>query len=135
MNWRPFLLLAVALALVACSSPRERIRRNPAVYNSLSATDRRLVSQGEIRYGMTPAAVYLAWGHPDERSQGAIHQTLFESWGYYMYTGVAGFGPCYDGSPFYFSSLYWPSYGAWPYPYRKVTFVNNKVVAWASTRR
>src|SRR5438105_8143759 len=57
-----------ALILTSCSTPETRISDHPDLYQSLSARDRALVNQGQIRPGMPRNAVWLAWGSPDRKS-------------------------------------------------------------------
>ncbi|MFI3243377.1 MAG: hypothetical protein R3Y56_03895 [Akkermansia sp.] len=67
---RTSLLLGAAacgLSLCACTNtntPAYRIAKNPQVYDNLSPKDQHLVSQGRITTGMSPKAVFLAWGYP-----------------------------------------------------------------------
>ncbi len=63
------LTLAAALGFASCQSPTPatRIQENPALYEALPAKDKALVMQGQIREGMSPQAVYLAWGQPDSQ--------------------------------------------------------------------
>ncbi len=67
---RVFLCLLAAvpvLLLSACqvATPASRIEQNPLLFASLPEADRVLVQQGQIRTGMSPNAVFLAWGYPN----------------------------------------------------------------------
>src|SRR5439155_14014671 len=53
-----------ALIFAGYSTTETRISGHPEIYQSLSSRDQALVSQGQIRDGMSPNAVYLAWGSP-----------------------------------------------------------------------
>lgn len=60
--------LSCVLALSACTNtdtPSYRIAQNPQVYKDLPLREQELVSQGKIEEGMTPKAVFLAWGYPN----------------------------------------------------------------------
>ena len=132
-----FAIAAGALLLTSCSTIESRISENPEIYRNLSSRDQALVNQGEIRYGMSRNAVWLAWGSPDFKVIGNMRGHSTETWiyvhyatyPYYPYYGPydPGFGffgdPFYD--PFYYS-LIPPSI---PYPYKTVTFSNGRVVS------
>ena len=143
---------AVALLLSGCSTVESRIADHPDIYHSLSARQQQLVANGQIAPGMPRAAVYLSWGSPDQKVEGAMRSTMTETWIYIQYTtaypygygGGFGFGgviathrhhgrsfafigdPFFD--PFYYSYIP-PSI---PYPYRTVTFANGRVVSYQS---
>src|SRR5439155_25003030 len=59
-----------ALILTSCSAPQTRIFDHPNLYQSLSARDQALESEGQIRPGMSPNGVWLAWGSPDQKILG-----------------------------------------------------------------
>ncbi len=96
----------VTLLLSGCSTVESRIAEHPDVYHSLSARQQQLVANGQIAPGMPRAAVYLAWGSPDQRVEGAMRREMTETWIYVQYTI--------------------------PYPYRTVTFANGRVVSFQS---
>ena len=75
-----------ALILASCSTTETRISGHPEIYQSLSARDQALVSQGQIRDGMSPNAVYLAWGSPDRKIVGNMRGRPTETWIYVHYT-------------------------------------------------
>lgn len=67
INW--MLHLVLLLTVVGCASsakdPRniaKRIKERSALFQTLSAEDQALINQGQIKVGMTPDEVYLAWG-------------------------------------------------------------------------
>ena len=143
---------AVTLLVSGCSTVESRIADHPDIYHSLSPRQQQLVANGQIAPGMPRQAVYLAWGSPDQRVEGAMRREMTETWIYVYYTtaypygygGGFGFGgviathhhhgrsfafigdPFYD--PFYYSYIP-PSI---PYPYRTVTFANGRVVSFQS---
>ena len=58
--------LSCVLLLVSCvpSTPQTRIQQSPQKFEALGEKHRALVQQGQITRGMSPDAVYLAWGAP-----------------------------------------------------------------------
>ena len=128
--------LAVAagmLVLASCSTPQTRISEHPALYQSLSHKDQALVSQGQIRIGMSRTAVWLAWGSPDRRIVGNMGGGPTETWLYIYYATyyppAGAWGPWgYFGDPFYdpFYYAYIPSI---PYPAKVVTFARGRVAS------
>lgn len=101
-------LAATALVFTGCETTENRISEHQDLFNSLSASDQALVSRGQIRSGMSPNAVYLAWGNPEQRTHGEMRGRPTETWiyvqqttapygsAYYPY-GYGGFGPYYGG--------------------------------------
>jgi hypothetical protein len=132
-----FAIAAGALLLTSCSTIESRISENPEIYRNLSSRDQALVNQGQIRYGMSRNAVWLAWGSPDFKVIGNMRGHSTETWiyvhyatyPYYPYYGPYGPGFGFFGDPFYdpfYYSLIPPSI---PYPYKTVTFSNGRVVS------
>src|ERR1700757_159611 len=124
-------IAAVVLTLTSCSTPQTRISDHPDLYQSLSSRDQALVSQGQIRYGMSRNGVWLAWGSPDSKVIGYMRGHSTETWLYvyyatypYYYYPYYGPGFGFFGDPFYdpfYYSLIPPSI---PYPNKTVTFSN-----------
>ena len=79
-------MLGSTLILAACSTVETRISGHPEIYQSLSPSDQALVSQGQIRDGMLPNAVYLAWGSPDRKIVGNMRSRPTVTWVYVHYT-------------------------------------------------
>jgi hypothetical protein len=132
-----FAIAAGSLVLTSCSTIESRISENPEIYRNLSSRDQALVNQGQIRYGMSRNAVWLAWGSPDSKVIGNMRGHSTETWiyvhyatyPYYPYYGPYGPGFGFFGDPFYdpfYYSLIPPSI---PYPYKTVTFSNGRVVS------
>ena len=132
-----FAIVAGSLVLTSCSTIESRISENPEIYRNLSSRDQALVNQGQIRYGMSRTAVWLAWGSPDSKVIGNMRGHSTETWiyvhyatyPYYPYYGPYGPGFGFFGDPFYdpfYYSLIPPSI---PYPYKTVTFSNGRVVS------
>jgi hypothetical protein len=136
------------LVLTSCSTTETRISGHPEIYQNLSPRDQALVSEGQIRDGMSPNAVYLAWGSPDRKIVGNMRGRPTETWVYVHYTTYSypypypyygpgyGFGYGYHGrnfvyfgSPFYDPFFYSYIPPSIPYPYKVVTFSNGRVVS------
>src|SRR5215472_8569986 len=101
--------LAVAtgtLILTSCSTPQTRISEHPDLYKSLSHRDQALVSQGQIRIGMSRTAVWLAWGTSDRKIIGNMGgdptETLIYTY-YASYPSYPFYAPwdIYFGAPLY----------------------------------
>ena len=96
-------LAAGALSLTSCSTVESRISDHPEIYNSISPNDQALVREGKIRSGMSPNAVWLAWGSPDQKLAGNMRGRETETWVYVTYTTAYPYGyPCgYPYRPYY----------------------------------
>ncbi|CAN5621710.1 hypothetical protein BH18VER1_BH18VER1_21960 [soil metagenome] len=157
---KAFAIAAGVFLVGACSTPETRISERPEVYQSLSATDQALVTQGKIREGMSRDAVYLAWGAPNQRGSGRNRGSNVENWIYFSSTssgyyggpyrwgygyGGLGFGG-YAGSylhphrsgrlhrhVFYdpfYDPFFWRYNSVVTYPERTVSFQNGRVIAY-----
>ena len=132
-----FAIAAGALLLTSCSTIESRISENPEIYRNLSSRDQALVNQGEIRYGMSRNAVWLAWGSPDFKVIGNMRGHSTETWiyvhyatyPYYPYYSPYGPGFGFFGDPFYDPFYYALIPPSIPYPYKTVTFSNGRVVS------
>lgn len=118
-----FAMIASALILSSCATVGGRISQHPEMYQSLSPRDQALVSQGQIRTGMSPDGVWLAWGTPDQKIPASIHDRPAETWVYLRYETPPSYGGPYYYGPFDWS--YIPP--KFIYPLRAVTFSNGKV--------
>ena len=118
-----FGIAAGALILSGCGTTQARISQHPEMYQSLSPRDQALVSQGQIRPGMTMNAVWLAWGTPDQKLPGGSSDST-ETWVYLRYETPPSYGGPYYYGPFDWS--YIPP--KFVYPSRGVTFSNGRVV-------
>lgn len=151
-----FLFLPLlALFGVSCSSntPQTRIEKNPKIYRSLKEAEKALVEVGKIQNGMSPAAVFLAWGPPDGRAEGEAKSKRYERWTYQtlspvvMQSAWGGWGPGWGGwGPGWGwnrGGIGGPGWGPWgwnsgvgadiayiPQTSSWVKFVNNKVDSW-----
>ncbi len=142
----PFLCVVacVAMLLSACSSvtPMMRIEENPAVFASLSPKEQALVQKGEISEGMSPAAVYIAWGAPDGPAvYGEKDGKKYTKW---VYTALL---PVYNPTPSFWGGPHWGPRGwygggaMWndvtyiPVNVAYVLFENGKVTAWEAKNK
>ena len=121
---RTFGIAAAALLFTSCGTPGTRISQRPEVYQRLSPRDQALVSQGQIRLGMTMDAVWLAWGTPEQTIPGSGRGRPTETWVYLRYETPPSYGGPYYYGPFDWS--YIPP--KFPYPSKGVTFSNGRVV-------
>ena len=119
-----FGIAAGTLIFTGCATTEARISRHPEMYQRLSSRDQSLVSQGQIRPGMTMDAVWLAWGTPDQKIPVNAGDGHGETWVYLRYETPPSYGGPYYYGPFDWS--YIPP--KFVYPSRGVTFSNNKVV-------
>src|SRR5438445_4428081 len=81
----PLCLATSALILTSCETTQDRISKHPEIYQRLSASDQALVSQGQIRAGMSQNAVWLAWGGPERKIIGNMRGQPTETWIYITY--------------------------------------------------
>ena len=128
---RRILLLALTFGIAAgtliftgCATTEARISQHPEIYHRLSSRDQSLVSQGQIRPGMTTDAVWLAWGTPDQKIPANVGDSHDETWVYLRYETPPSYGGPYYYGPFDWS--YIPP--KFVYPSRGVTFSNGRVV-------
>lgn len=74
---------AAACALASCvPTPTRRIASRPHAFEALSSRHQDLVKQGRIDRGMSKDAVWMAWGDPDRKYEGAIKGKRTERWDY-----------------------------------------------------
>ena len=117
-------IAAGTLIFTSCATTEARISKHPHMYQRLSSRDQALVSQGQIRPGMTMDAVWLAWGKPDQKIPANMGDGGGETWVYLRYETPPSYGGPYYYGPFDWS--YIPP--KFVYPSRGVTFSNGKVV-------
>lgn len=141
-------LLITGLVITACapSTPQSRIAKHPEKFAALDRKEQNLVQQGQIARGMSPDAVVLAWGFPDQQFEGSRNSKLTKRWDYAssvpVYTSpyaYGGFGYAQYG-PYWNRGYYGPGFGFGPevayLPYRvaSVWFVDNAVDSWERLR-
>ncbi|HKS03953.1 MAG TPA: hypothetical protein VJR49_01240 [Chthoniobacterales bacterium] len=117
-------IIVAALILSGCATTETRISQHPEIYQRLSSRDQALVSQGQIRAGMTMDAVWLAWGTPDQKIPDNMDNHPTETWLYLRYQTPPSYGAPYYYGPFDWS--YIPP--KFPYASRGATFSNGRVV-------
>lgn len=77
--------LAVLLLVAGCattSTIQSREQERAAAYAAFPPATKKLVNQGRIAVGMTPDAVYIAWGKPDEVLQSGDKHGVRTIWVY-----------------------------------------------------
>lgn len=152
-----FPLLAVCAVSCSTNTPQTRIEKNPRIFDSLNTADQALVEVGKIQNGMTPPAVFLAWGPPDGRAEGEKEGERFEQWVYQSLSPVVvqstwggwgpGWGPGWGYGGWRRGGLAGPGWGPWgwnngiatdiafiPETSSWVKFVNNRVESWQRGR-
>lgn len=162
---KPLLLLPfLAFLAVSCASNtvNTRIEKNPKIFRSLDISQQSLVEVGKIENGMTPAAVFLAWGSPDRQTEGQKDGKRYEQWIYNTLSpvvvqsawgGWGGWGggwggPGWGGLGWRRGGIAGPGWGAWgwnqglgadvafvPTASSWVKFVNGRVESWQRGRR
>jgi hypothetical protein len=130
-----------SLIFASCtpSTPQARIQANLGKFNALSRKEKESVQKGLIAPGMSADAVFLAWGAPSDRFQGAKNNTVTERWDYAGTQPVysqnvfgfhgGGFGPrrYRNANPAFFMG---PDIAYIPYRIASVWFVNHRVDSW-----
>src|SRR5260370_40191719 len=96
-----FAIAAGTLILTGCATTEARISQHPEMYQRLTPRDQALVSQGQIRPGMTMDAVWLAWGTPDQKIPGGVRGDRTETWVYLRYETPPSYGEPGHYGPFH----------------------------------
>jgi len=126
-------LATAGIVLTSCSTPQTRISEHPDLYQSLSHRDQALVSQGQIRIGMSRTAVWLAWGSPDRKIIGNMGGGPTETW-VYVYYATCPYYPFEPLDEYFGAPLYDPFCYSWfppsiPFPGKLVSFAHGKAVS------
>src|SRR5437763_14899049 len=100
-----FGIAATALLFTSCGTTGQRISQHPDIYQRLSPRDQALVSQGQIREGMTMDAVWLAWGKPDQKLADNMRDRPVETWAYLRYETPPSYGGHYFNGPLDWSDI------------------------------
>ena len=74
--------MAGALLLAGCSTPSSRIKKNPALFNSLPPEVQANVQQGRIEVGYSADAVRLALGPPRREFTRKTATGIVKVWAY-----------------------------------------------------
>ncbi len=130
-------LAAVGLLLSSCqvATPATRIEQNPVLFKSLPEKDRALVQRGHIRVGMSPEAVFLAWGYPNsqpfvgEKDGKRVVRWVYTRMEPVMVTASWG-GPCWGPYGWCHGWYGVPDTAFIPRNAAYVTFENDEVVSW-----
>lgn len=138
-------LVGLLLVFAGCSTVESRIQRNPAAFASLSPADQALVRQGSVRAGMPKAAVYIAWGSPDQTRRGFRSGRPYEAWVYTQIRSVYAptYYPRFVRFGFHHYYGYWGGYPFGPFggpfysdfisvevPYKAAFFEGNRLTGW-----
>lgn len=133
----PFAAVACSFA-VSCapSTPAARIAASPGQYQKLPARQQTEVAQGQLSRGMSPEAVYLAWGNPDRRYHGSADGRATMRWDYvgtqsiYTHNAYGGYRSGHAGP--YRSAAFGPEIIDLPYLHATVNFIDGSVDSWES---
>lgn len=140
-------MAGVLLASCVPSTPQTRIQQNPQKFAALGPKNQTLVQQGQLARGMSPDAVYLAWGAPSANFQGSRDGKTTERWDYagtrpvpvtnfygsYGY-GYGRYGPYGRGGYSGIGFGLGPEIAYIPYRVASVWFVNQRVDSWERAR-
>ncbi len=134
-------LAAASLLLASCqvATPASRIESNPVLFESLPEKDKPLVRQGQVRAGMSPEAVFLAWGYPNsqpfvgEKDGKRLVRWVYTRMEPVMVTSTWG-GPCWSPYGWHHGCYGMPDTAYVPRNTAYVTFENDKVVSWEAQR-
>jgi hypothetical protein len=143
----PALFAGLLLASCAPSTPQARIQQEPQKFAALGENHRKLVEQGQVARGMSPDAVYLAWGRPSGIFQGSKSGKATERWDYagsrpvYVTNFYGGYGYGYGPYGRYghhgysgFGYGFGPEVAYIPYRVASVWFLNHRVDSWERAR-
>lgn len=136
--------VSAGLLVASCapSTPQTRIQQEPAKFEALGKKHRSLVEEGRIDRGMSPDAVYLAWGRPSRVLQGSKDGKATERWDYtgsrpVYFTNFYGSYGCYHG-PYHRHGYYGfglgPEVAYVPYRVASAWFIDGRVDAWERAR-
>ncbi|MBI4662931.1 MAG: hypothetical protein HY735_29325 [Verrucomicrobia bacterium] len=140
MKSSAFMLIGACL-LVGCATSTIESRREErfSAYTALSAEHRQLVDHGQIKVGMSPDAVFIAWGAPTEILESETEQGHTTVWiyhgqwmqesRYWTYREISR-----DGTAFlerHLESDYFPR----SYIRAEIYFVSGRVVRWQTLPR
>ncbi len=84
------LFFSSLLFLAGCNTPEARIKREPALFASLTPADQQMIREGKVAIGFTPEMVKLAVGEPDRMYTRTDTNGTSESWSYTTYESNGG---------------------------------------------
>ena len=122
MNRLILVLIAAALVTGCAATIESRKKERAAAYTQFSPEIRQLVDAGQIKVGMSPDAVYIAWGPPAQVLQSENEGGAATIW-------------VYEGG-WMEEHRYWTRrqmqryYEPRTYARAEVVFVNNRVKEW-----
>ena len=123
------LLGALVLLMTGCvtSTVETRKKEKASAYAALNPEQKSLVDAGKIQVGMSPDAVYVAWGQPSEVLESESlqgHQTNWVYYGQWVEETRYWIGP-------HLASDYYPR----NYVRAEIIFVKGAVVSWRTLPR
>jgi hypothetical protein len=121
-----FLMVILLVTGCATSTIESRRRERAAGFAALSPELQSLVNDGQIRRGMTPDAVYIAWGKPAQILQREDDQGVVTLWLYH--------GGWMEETRYWTHNSRAPinDYQPRTYVSAEITFVNGVVQAWGT---
>jgi hypothetical protein len=145
-NAIPSLIYGAALVICsllvsscATSSVESRKQERAAAYSALSPEDRQLVDQGQIKVGMSPDAVFLSWGRPDEVLENETREGHATIW---LYTGTVmqetrhwSYRELSRGGRPFLGRVVESDYNPQDYVRAEIVFVNGVVNSWRTLPR
>lgn len=131
---------AFVFASCAKDTVSDRIEANPEMFANLPAWEKPKVAQGQIAMGMSPEAVKIAWGNPNDIASGENKGKFTQRWTYSTFEQINTMPPMYPAWGGYYGGRYYRNYYYTPAMYYPteyipintayVLFENGKVVAW-----
>jgi hypothetical protein len=127
-----FLFAAAGAALIACSTPQSRIRKNQAAFDSYPPQVQRDIQNGKVDVGFTNAQVAMALGDPDRVYSRETAASTQEVWAYGGGGGSSvgiGLGMASGGPGFFGGGVGLGTSPDVPTDRIRVIFIAGKVVA------
>ncbi len=138
MSRLPFLLMPLVALFTACSpTVQDRIAKHQAVYDQLPKTQQQKIAMRQLEKGMSPMAVLIAWGEPDQKLNGYMDGKATERWiythrgsGWSLGIGVGGFHGHRHSGIGTGLGVSFPVTGKAPVA-KSVLFIRGKVESWS----
>jgi hypothetical protein len=115
-------LLGLLAACATATTLETRKQDRSAAYAALSEEQRALVEEGKIKTGMSPDAVYIAWGPPSEVLESESAEGHMTVWIYY--------GQWVEEHRYWIGRRLESDYQARNYVQAEVVFQNGVVTSW-----